>query len=124
MGQHLVPVFNLDGEVDPRHVYEILGFRSVNFTGADAKEKTTMAAKEPVGLVEEVIHIAKNLERRIVSQVLLEVTVAALHRAVAGKIDHKIVAAYLSLAAGTFLQEIPFVTHQEKSSFPFSQWIA
>jgi len=45
-------------------------------------------AEKPVRLVQEIRHVAEDLKRRIVGQVFLKVTVAALHRAVAGKIHH------------------------------------
>jgi hypothetical protein len=60
-----------------------------------------VAAKKNISLSNKVIHIAKDFEYRILSQVLLEITVAALHRAVAGKINYKIVAAHLPLASRT-----------------------
>jgi hypothetical protein len=70
-----------------------------------------MAAKEIIGLFQEVRHVAENLERGILGQVILQVAVAALHGTVAGKVDHKIVAAYLPLAPGTLFKKVPFMAH-------------
>jgi hypothetical protein len=91
-----------------------------DLTRPDAKEELPMTAKELMGLLEKVPHIAEYLERRILCQVILKVAIAAFHGTVAGKVDHKIVAAYLSIAPRTLFKKIPFVAHQEKMPFSFS----
>ena len=76
-----------------------------------------------MGLLDQVIHVAENFQRGIVDQIFLEVAIAALHRAIARKVDDKIVAAHLSLAAGTFLQKISLVAHQEEPPLSISEQI-
>jgi hypothetical protein len=62
------------------------------------------------GLGQQIVHIAKNLELWIISQVFLQVTVAAIHGAIAGKVDDKIITANLTVAAWTLFEKFSFVS--------------
>jgi hypothetical protein len=67
-----------------------------------------------MGLFQQILHIAKHLKGRVVRQVILKVTVTAIHGAIAGKVDNKIIAAYGSVAAGTLLEKLSPMARQQK----------
>ena len=76
-----------------------------------------MPAQKLVSLSQQIVHVAKHFEFRIVGQVFLQVTIATVHRAVAGKVNDEIIAANLTLAARTLLEKFSFVSRQEKFLF-------
>src|SRR5215470_7199611 len=76
---------NFTGKPDVGIQGETIG----NFTGADAKEKAAMLAQQFFSFLKKIVDVAENLERRIVSQVFLQVTVTAIHRAVAREVNDK-----------------------------------
>src|SRR3954468_16840398 len=73
-----------------------------NLAGADAKEEFTMLGEQFICLRKEIIHITKNFESGILRKIVLQITVAAVHRAVAGEVDDEVITANLSVATRAF----------------------
>ena len=74
------------------------------------RKKTPRCLRQrSIGLVDQIADVAEHFERGVVRQIFLQITIAAIHRAVAGEIDDEIIAAHLAVAARTFLEELALV---------------
>jgi hypothetical protein len=88
-----------------------------HLSGADAKKETTVFGQQFISLAQQIAGVAIHFQGWIAAQVVLQVAVAAIHGAVAGEVDDKVVAANLAVATGAFLQKLAPVRSNDQAFF-------